>query len=209
MRNLERRVERVERLAQRHAKVMSRFAPECICYPKGSTPWVAFRIQYEIAFSVKCPAHGDRFSWDDVGKFVYCVKWLRTRVHRRILDGCPGLGLFSKSSRQVSEQFRKAYLASFPVDLWSAEEEEEKIGHDHRLYLRLQDGTRVQVSQSHYPKLLRDDGEVARSSVEDRRRQDRERATDRIWGMETLRTVGRLLSQRGLIIDPRLLGETA
>jgi hypothetical protein len=39
----------------------------------------------------------------------------------------------------LSPQFQKAWLASFPPDLWPAEEEETAEG----IYLRLKDGTRL------------------------------------------------------------------
>jgi hypothetical protein len=213
MRNLERRVERVERLAQQHAKVMTRFAPECICYPKGEVPWVGFPIQYKIAFSVKCPAHGDRFSWGMLGLEVYVSIWFREKMYRRVVDRCPSFYPFATCPKQVSEQFRKAYLASFPPDLWTGEEEEKTEEGFLKTYLRLQDDTRIQVEQYGRAKPHCDDGDGPQSREEIARRQklreECDEATDRIWEMETLRTVGRLLSERGLIIDPSLLGGTA
>lgn len=207
MRNSEIRLANLEQRLQQYAKLVCTYGPECICYPKGSTPWVAFFIQYEIAFYVKCPAHGDRFSWDDVGMFVYRVKWFREKMHSRTLDGCPGLGFFSKYPRKVTEQFRKAYLASFPRDLWTAEEEGKTEEGYLKTYLRLQDGTRIQVDQ-HGRAKPNYDGEPSREEIArlQKLREKCERAVDRIWEMETLRTVGRLLSQRGRVVDPRLLG---
>ncbi len=75
-------------------------------------------MELEIAARVKCPIHGDRSrTWG----FLFSPKWHREREEIR------GEGL--------SPQFQKAWLASFPADLWPAEEEETADG----IYLRLKD----------------------------------------------------------------------
>jgi hypothetical protein len=85
-------------------------------------PSFGFRVEMEFAARVKCPIHGDRSkSW----YFTYSPKWHRER---------------QKICREgLSPQFKKAWLASFPPDLWPAEEEETADG----TYLRLRDGTRL------------------------------------------------------------------
>ena len=43
---------------------------------------------------------------------------------------------------QRSEQYRKAWLARFPPNLWPAEEEETEHG---AIFLKLKDGSRLQA----------------------------------------------------------------
>jgi hypothetical protein len=96
--------------------------PHCICFPENERPSFGFRVEMEIAARVKCPIHGDRSkSW----YFTYSPKWHRERQKIR--------------REGLSLQFQKAWLASFPPDLWPAEEEETADG----IYLRLKDGTRL------------------------------------------------------------------
>jgi hypothetical protein len=64
-------------------------------------------------------------------RFHYVSKWLREKIW----------GIWV---RRCSEQYQKAYYASFPSDLWPAEEEET----EHGLYLRLKDGTRLLATGS-------------------------------------------------------------
>jgi hypothetical protein len=96
--------------------------PHCICFPETEHPSFGFRVELEIAARVKCPIHGDRSrTWG----FLYSPKWHREREEIR--------------REGLSPQFRKAWLASFPLDLWPAEEEETADG----VYLWLKDGTRL------------------------------------------------------------------
>jgi len=96
--------------------------PHCICFPETEHPSFGFRVESEIAARVKCPIHGDRSgTWC----FLYAAKWLRERQEIR--------------RKRLSPQFQKAWLASFPPDLWPADEEETADG----IYLRLKDGTRL------------------------------------------------------------------
>jgi hypothetical protein len=161
----------------------------------------------EVAFSVKCPSHGDRFVRDRM--FIYVAKWMREKIYDRVLGRIPDyLG-----ARHVLK-YRKAYLASFPADLWSSEEEETCEGGFRKTYLLLQDGTRLQVVGYGLAVPGCNDGDDARNTDEAKERRaelDRasaklDRAYEQIWEMETLRTMARLLSQRGRIVDPRLLG---
>jgi hypothetical protein len=73
---------------------------------------------------VKCPLHGERFK----PMFrLYVAKWLRVKQAQHLWT-------------HHSEQYRKAWFASFPADLWPAEEEETEDG---RTLLRLKDGTTI------------------------------------------------------------------
>jgi hypothetical protein len=109
--------------------------------PEGTHAMGGEAIMMDIAFSVKCSLHGDRFSWKDVkssGVEIYEAAWLRTKKYDIVLRG----GYLPKSLSdppQFGEQYIKAYLASFPRDLWPYEEEHE----NGRSYLRLKDGTRL------------------------------------------------------------------
>lgn len=118
-RTLLNRINRAENAAQARSIV----SPECICFPPREPPFVGFPIELEIAARVKCPLHGDRFQTQF---FVYVSKWLRAKLWKHLWS-------------HHTEQYRKAWLASFPPDLWPAEEETE----DGRIFLRLKDGTRV------------------------------------------------------------------
>jgi hypothetical protein len=188
---------------QRRANVLSRCDPLCICYPAGYKPLVGFPILDPIAFLVKCPLHGDRFNGRDVGPDIYVAAWSREKIYRLIWSRSPSLAIFSKLPRQASEQYRKAYLASFPPDLWPAEE--EKLEHEDgpKIYLRLKDGTTFQVFQNHFSKPLRKKGDVeSRPDAASVGPPASKWEKDWIWQAETVRIVGRLLSERGLVVDP-------
>jgi len=58
---------------------------------------------------------------------TYVAKWLREKLWERL-------------STFHSEQYRKAWFASFPPELWPAEEEESEEG---RIFLKLKNGTRL------------------------------------------------------------------
>lgn len=116
-------VARIER-AEQVAKAQSKYCPECLCFPENEPPFFAFEIELEMLTRVKCPLHGERFK----PMFrLYVAKWLRVKQ---------ALHLWTHHS----EQYRKAWFASFPADLWPAEEEETEDG---RTLLRLKDGTTI------------------------------------------------------------------
>ena len=48
-------------------------------------------------------------------------------------------------STHHTEQYRKAWFASFPLQLWPAEEEETETGE---IYLKLKDGSRLLAYES-------------------------------------------------------------
>jgi hypothetical protein len=119
------RVERVEQLA----KAKTKFSPDCICWPENELPFFGFDIEREIAVGVECPVHGKRPFWQLC--HLYIPKWLREKQQERL------------SSR--SPQYQKAWNASFPPELWPAEEEQSADG---KIFLRLKDGTRLLACES-------------------------------------------------------------
>jgi hypothetical protein len=125
-RNLMARIENAERVAD--ATLGQTFSGECICFPKHEVPFFGFLIEEQIAAEVKCPLHGDRFKMPQF--HVYVAKWLREKLWRLL-------------SSHHGEQYRKAWLASFPSELWPAEEDETNGA----LCLKLKDGTRLSLHE--------------------------------------------------------------
>jgi len=123
-RALQIRIERAELVA----KAQSKHSAECLCFPENESPFFAFEIELNMLTRVKCPLHGERFK----PMFrLYVAKWLRAKQ--------PSL-LWTHHS----EQYRKAWFASFAPNLWPAEEEEDPNG---RVVLKLKDGTRLLASE--------------------------------------------------------------
>jgi hypothetical protein len=116
----QRLLQRLER-AESAAKSQFRFSTDCICFPENEPPFFGFPIEAEIAARVQCPLHGNRFR--PMGH-LYVSKWRRKSEEIR--------------RQRLSAQYHKAWLASFPSDLWPAEEVETDDG---RIFLKLQDGT--------------------------------------------------------------------
>ena len=107
------------------AKAKGRVSAECICFPPNEQPFFGFPIEERIAAKVRCPLHGERF----MHFFrLYVPPWRRESERKRWA--------------QRSEQFRKAWLVTFPAELWPAAEEVV----DGKQMLRLKDGTRLPVS---------------------------------------------------------------
>ena len=115
-----RRLERLERAVIE----LQMYLPDCICFPEKEQPTFAWAVEFEIAMAVKCPLHGDRFKPQ---LLVYMAKWQREKR-------------FTILWSRRSEQYRKAWLASFPETQWPAEEE---VHADRATYLILRDGTRL------------------------------------------------------------------
>jgi hypothetical protein len=111
-------------LAEERLRTLSIFSPDCICFPQNERPGFGFPIEMEIAGRVKCPQHGERFT---PCMHLYVPKWLREKFAEH-------LATFHR------EQYRKAWFASFPPELWPAEEEEMETGE---IYLKLKDGSRL------------------------------------------------------------------
>jgi hypothetical protein len=114
------RIERAEQLA----KTRTQFSSDCICWPENEPPFFGFDIEREIAARVKCPIHGERTTL--IFQRLFLPTWRREReaIRRPLL----------------SLQYQKAWNASFPPELWPAEEEETENGE---IFLRLKDGTRI------------------------------------------------------------------
>jgi hypothetical protein len=110
--------------AEEAAKTQLKFSAECICFPEREQPFFNWPSEERIAAEVKCPLHGERFR--PVTFFVYVSKWLREKQRH-----------FLQNRR--SDQYRKAWYASFPPELWPAEE----VLSEH-VALRLKDGTTLQ-----------------------------------------------------------------
>jgi len=107
--------------AEEAAKARSS-SPQCICFPEKEQPFFNWPVEQRFAAEVMCHLHCERFR--SVGFFVYVAKWLREKQ--------PSL-----LQTHYSEQYRKAWYAGFPQELWPAEE----ISNDGRIALRLTDGT--------------------------------------------------------------------
>ena len=119
-RSLEIRIQRLERAA----KAQSKFSPACICFPENEAPLFGCEVERDIAARVKCPLHGERFK---PRFFIYVSAWLRAKLWE---------GLRSHHS----EQYRKAWFASFPLELWPVEE----ALVDGKLVLRLKGEPRLE-----------------------------------------------------------------
>jgi hypothetical protein len=125
----EKRIERAE-LA---AKAKSKHSAECICFPENEPPFFAFEIELKMLTRVTCPIHGQRFK---PYYRIYVARWLRLKQAQHLWT-------------HHSEQYGKARFASFPPDLWPAEEEETGDG---RTFLRLKDGTKLLALESARPR---------------------------------------------------------
>ena len=104
-------------------KAQSMFSQDCICFPGKEQPFFGFPIEMEIADKVKCPLHGDRFK---ALFHIYVPIWLREKLWNHLTTH--------------SEQYRKAWFAGFPPNLWPAVEEESE---NHMIFLKFKDGSRV------------------------------------------------------------------
>lgn len=89
-------IRRIER-AEEALKERSFFSSGCICFPERERPSFGFPIEMEIADTVKCPLHGQRF----VPIFhLYVPIWLREK-------------LWQDLAMNHSEQYRKAGPPAF------------------------------------------------------------------------------------------------
>jgi len=91
---------RIER-AEQTAKAEHRFSAQCICFPENEPPFFAFEIELEMLTRVTCPIHGQRFK---PYYRIYVARWLRLKQPQHLWT-------------HHSEQYRKAWFASFPQDV--------------------------------------------------------------------------------------------
>jgi hypothetical protein len=110
------------RLRLQEATGLGRGAEECICFLRGEV--LKFRNDAEraIAAKLQCPLHGRRFPTPAYR--IFEARW----VYKRWLEF-----YFPKSSAQ----FKKAWYATFPPDLWPA----DIVQVNGKWMLRLKDGT--------------------------------------------------------------------
>jgi len=105
-------------------EALSIFSPDCTCFPANEQPSFCFPIEEEIADQIKCPLHGQRFRHQ---LHIYVSKWYREKSAEVF-------------RQRMGKQHQKAWLASFPPDLWPAEEQELEDG---TIFLRLKNGSRI------------------------------------------------------------------
>ena len=101
-RALSKRIDRLEEVI----KAFSKFGSGCVCFPGPAPPFLIYPVLEAIAFKIKCPVHGDRFQ---LYRLAFIPDWLR---EREIKYGWP----------RRSEQYLKAWNASFPRDSWTIQE---------------------------------------------------------------------------------------
>jgi hypothetical protein len=127
MGNVARRIRRIEEAA----KARHKFSGDCICFPENERPTFSFPVEQELARKVKCPVHGERFK---PLIHIYVPKWLRDKLEQHLWN-------------VHSEQYRKAWFASFARELWPATEEESEDG---TIFLKLKDGTKIEAYKPEY-----------------------------------------------------------
>ncbi len=119
------RLEKLEKYLEVQAIERSWSAPDCICFPKDPPPHFFDCAEQEIALALKCPIHGNRFEPETF--MVYTAGWKRdNRV---------------KNMTSCTSQYKKAWTATFPPDLWCVEEV------DGRVYFRLKDRTALRAEE--------------------------------------------------------------
>jgi hypothetical protein len=126
-RNLLARIENAERVAD--AALGQTFSGGCICFPRNEPPEFGWLLEEQIAAKVECPLHGDRFT--PLQFHIYVAQWLREKLWKLLWT-------------HHSEQYRKAWFASFPPELWPAQ---EVIPEKGPLFLKLKDGTRLSLQE--------------------------------------------------------------
>jgi hypothetical protein len=99
-------------------------AVDCICFPEDEPPSFGFPVEMEIASKVLCPVHGLKFAYLS---HLYVAKRFREQ-------------LWTDLQTHHSEQYRKAWFARFPPEVWPAAEEETGNG---AIFLKLKDGSRL------------------------------------------------------------------
>jgi hypothetical protein len=113
--------------AEATLKARSIFAQDCICFPEKEQPFFCSSFEIPIAARVKCPLHGNRFKQPRL--HLYVPSWLAEKEPAR--------------RERLSPQYRKAWEAGFPSEVWPAVPKQEI--EDGKIFFRLKDGTKLLV----------------------------------------------------------------
>ena len=128
-RSLLKRLEKAEENARSQSRARFRFSPDCICFPEKEQPFFCSSYEQPIAAMVKCPLHGERFRRQIL--FIYVASWLAEKEPAR--------------RQRLSPQYRKAWEAGFPPELWPGVPQEEK--EDGKIFFRFKDGSKLTVDE--------------------------------------------------------------
>jgi len=88
----------------------------------------------------------DRFNRESRYKEFYEADWVHDEVERLIYSPPSQFPCSLSMAEQFSGQYRKAHFAAFPPDLWPGVVDRGTEAEGGATFLRLKDGTRVQVS---------------------------------------------------------------
>jgi hypothetical protein len=83
---------------------------DCICFPCDQQPFFALPQDQEVAAKIKCPIHGERFQ---PRLHIFVAKWRLESETKRWL--------------RLSDQYRKAWHATFPPGSWPESSPQEAI----------------------------------------------------------------------------------
>jgi hypothetical protein len=98
IRTLLKRIEKAEEALDAHLV----YSPDCICFSEKEPPFFCSPAEAMVAARVKCPLHGKRLR--EPIFHIYVSAW---RVEKEPVR-----------RERLSAQYRKAWAASFPPDLW-------------------------------------------------------------------------------------------
>ena len=101
----------------------------CICFPPGEPPAFHRVAEIEAAAAARCPLHGMRFHAIE-RPVTFQAKWLRPRDYATV------------NWPYHSSQYSKAWRASFPPNLWPADERWQ-FQPERTATLILRDGTEL------------------------------------------------------------------
>jgi hypothetical protein len=121
-------LKRIEQ-AEKALRAQSIFSKDCVCFPEREQPFFCSSYEEPVAAMVKCPLHGERFKRQTF--FIYVASWLAEKEPAR--------------RQRLSPQYRKAWEASFPPELWPAVPQEET--EDGKIFFRLKDGSKLTVGE--------------------------------------------------------------
>ena len=87
------------------------FGAECICFPEREPPTFPSLEDENTAAKLKCPLHGQRFWIPEI--HISVPVWLEAKLPEHLWTA-------------HGEQYRKAWFATFPRELWPPPGEEKK-----------------------------------------------------------------------------------